>query len=205
MSERTYGQACPVAHALDVVGDRWSMMVLRDLRLGPKRFTDLTDGLPGIAPTVLTRRLRDLVGAGVLARRTLAPPGAVTVYELTGWGAGLEPVFRALAAWGASGPTPPAGVLTADAVALGLRVRFTPTGPPWTADVALHLERDRYRVRVVDGRLESVRRGEPEHPDAVVTGTPAALHALFTGQRSTPAMRATGEAAERLLAAVAHR
>jgi len=176
---RTYGQACPVAHALDVLGDRWALLVLRDLRLGPKRFTDLAAGLPGIAPTVLTQRLRDLVTHGVVERRELAPPAASTVYALTARGRELEPVFRELAAWGMGGTL--AGVVPPDPAVLGLRRSFRRSGPPWTATVRLRVERETYTARVVDGALEALERGDAAAADAVLTGTPAALHSAAGG------------------------
>lgn len=164
---RTYGQACPVAHALDAVGGRWSLLVLRELRLGPRRYTDLAAALPGVGPSVLSQRLRDLEEAGVLERRTRPAP---MVYALTPWGAGLEPVFRALAAWGMASPVPRAGSVSTDSVLLGLRTFFART-PGWDAVVEVRTGREVYRVVVVDGELRELSRGTPaEAPDAVVTG-----------------------------------
>src|SRR5258706_120419 len=97
---RSYGDPCGIARALDLVGERWALLVVRELVLGPKRFTDLRDGLPGLSPDVLTERLRDLEQAGIVRRRTLAPPAGSRVYELTGWGRELEPVLVALGRWG---------------------------------------------------------------------------------------------------------
>jgi len=85
VGRRKYDDGCAVAHALDLVGERWALLVVRELLLGPKRFTDLQSGLPGASPDVLTQRLRELAEAGVLRRRRLAPPAASWVYELTGW------------------------------------------------------------------------------------------------------------------------
>lgn len=160
---RTYGQACPVAHALDAVGDRWSLLVVRELRLGPRRYSDLAAALPGIGPSVLSQRLRDLVEAGVLEQRG---PG----YALTAWGAGLEPVFRALAAWGMASPVPRGGSISTDSVLLGLRTFFART-PGWDAVVEIRTGREVYRVVVVDGELRELSRGAPaQAPDAVLTG-----------------------------------
>src|SRR5438132_8507698 len=97
---RSYQQFCPAARALDVVGERWSLLVVRDLLTGPKRYTDLQAGLPGIGPNVLADRLRSLEGAGLIAKRRLPPPAASTVYELTELGSGLRPVLTALFGWG---------------------------------------------------------------------------------------------------------
>jgi len=102
-----YDQYCPVAHALDVVGDRWALLVVRELMQGPKRYTDLADGLPGIGTNILATRLRDLETAGVIAKKTLPPPAASRVYELTEYGLELKPVMRELALWGARSLGPP--------------------------------------------------------------------------------------------------
>ncbi|GAA3234370.1 winged helix-turn-helix transcriptional regulator [Pseudonocardia petroleophila] len=189
---RTYGEACPVAHALDAVGDRWSLLVVRELRLGPRRYSDLAAALPGIGPSVLSQRLRDLVDAGVLEQRG-------TGYGLTAWGVGLEPVFRALAAWGMASPTPRTGPISTDSVLLGLRTFFART-PGWDAVVEIRAGREVYRVVVVDGELRELSRGAPAQvPDAVLTGddltalaagTDALDHAVASGT-----LTVTGDAA----------
>src|SRR5439155_12265331 len=104
---KRYGQYCPVAHALDAVGDRWALLVVRELMQGPKRYTDLADGLPGIGTNVLAARLRDLEADGVVTKKTLPPPAASRVYELTDYGLELKPVMRELALWGARSLGPP--------------------------------------------------------------------------------------------------
>src|SRR6188472_3223888 len=100
-TKRTYGDRCGVARALDMVGERWALLVVRELMLGPKRFTDLRAGLPHASPNVLSQRLRELEDAGVLRRRRLPPPAASQVYELTEWGLELEPVPQSLGRWAA--------------------------------------------------------------------------------------------------------
>jgi DNA-binding HxlR family transcriptional regulator/putative sterol carrier protein len=100
MSRRTYDQYCAVARALDVVGERWTLLVVRELMTGPKRFKDLLDGLPGIGTTLLTARLKDLEGHGIVRRATLPPPAGSRVYELTELGRSLEPVIMSLSRWG---------------------------------------------------------------------------------------------------------
>src|SRR5436853_1715789 len=97
--KRTYGESCAAAHALDLVGERWALLVARELLLGPKRFTDLRAGLPRVGPDMLAARLRELEDAGVVRRRTLPPPAASKVYELTEWGAELAPGLMALGRW----------------------------------------------------------------------------------------------------------
>lgn len=100
MTPRSYHQYCPIAHALDLIGERWSLLIVRDLLLGPKRFSDLRAGLPGIGTNILTDRLKGLEEAGVIARRVLPPPAASAVYELTPYGQGLDGPLQALAQWG---------------------------------------------------------------------------------------------------------
>jgi DNA-binding HxlR family transcriptional regulator len=104
---KRYDQYCPMAHALDLVGDRWTLLVLRELMHGPKRYTDLVDRLPGIGTNILATRLRDLERNGIVARRVLPPPAASKVYELTDYGRALRPAMRELALWGARSLGPP--------------------------------------------------------------------------------------------------
>ena len=98
---KRFDQYCPMAHALSLVGERWALLVVRELLKGPKRYTDLAAGLPGIGTNILATRLRELEAGGVVRKRKLPPPAASTVYELTEYGAGLEEVIHALARWGA--------------------------------------------------------------------------------------------------------
>src|SRR4051795_6863651 len=100
-SRRSYEDACAAAHALDLVGERWALLVMRELMLGPKRFSDLRANLPGISANVLTQRLEGLESAGVLVRRRLPPPAGSQVYELTDWGYESAPIFQALGRWAA--------------------------------------------------------------------------------------------------------
>ncbi len=107
MSKRSYDQYCPVAHALDLVGERWSMLIVRELMHGPRRYTDLADNLPGIGTNILAARLRALEECGIVEKRKLPPPAASRVYELTEYGRELRPVMRELAFWGARSLGPP--------------------------------------------------------------------------------------------------
>jgi DNA-binding HxlR family transcriptional regulator len=104
---KCYDQYCPVAHALGLVGERWSLLVVRELIEGPKRYTDLAAGLPKIGTNILSARLKDLEAAGVVGKRRLPPPAASTVYELTPYGQQLRPVLHELARWGARSLGPP--------------------------------------------------------------------------------------------------
>ncbi|GIG64420.1 winged helix-turn-helix transcriptional regulator [Phytomonospora endophytica] len=151
--KRTYGQGCPVAHALDLVGERWSMLVIRELRLGPRRYADIQNALPGIGPSVLSQRLRDLEAVGILEKRDKE-------YGLTAWGAELEPVFRSLAKWGARSPVVPLeGPISHDSAMLGLRTFFRPGDADWTASYEFYLRPDSYRLEVTGGELTGLWRG----------------------------------------------
>src|SRR3954453_20585710 len=105
-TSRTYGDACGIARALDILGERWALMTVRELLLGPKRFTDLRGGLPHASPNILSQRLRELESAGILRKRRLPPPAASQVYELTPRGHELAPVLDALGTWGSRLPLP---------------------------------------------------------------------------------------------------
>ncbi|MGH3039187.1 MAG: winged helix-turn-helix transcriptional regulator, partial [Gaiellaceae bacterium] len=104
---KRYEAYCPVAHALGLVGERWALLVVLELMHGPKRYTDLVERLPGIGTNILAARLRDLEAGGVVTRRTLPPPAASRVYELTEYGLALRPAIRELGLWGARSLGPP--------------------------------------------------------------------------------------------------
>ncbi len=169
-TNRRYGDGCAIATALDYVGERWALLVVRELLLGPKRFTDLQDGLPHAGAKILAQRLRELEGIGVIHRRVLPPPASSQVYELTDWGAQLDPVVNALGRWAVNGAVMPQGDVGADSAMLRLRDNFEPQpGREWSATYEIRLGRNRFTVRIVDGRLGQVARGEPqERPDAVI-------------------------------------
>src|ERR1700694_602074 len=121
---RKYGEGCAVSHALDVIGERWALLVVRELLLGPKRFTDLRAGLDGISPNVLTQRLEELEQVAIVRRRKMAPPAGAWGYELTEWGTQLEPVVVALGRWAARSPFLPEGPLGVDSLILSFRTMF---------------------------------------------------------------------------------
>jgi DNA-binding HxlR family transcriptional regulator len=188
---RTYDDACAAAHALDLVGERWALLVVRELLLGPKRFTDLRAGLPHISPNVLAQRLRELEGAGVVRRRKLPPPAASRVYELTLWGEELEPVIIGLGRWGARSPLRPRdAALGVDSLVLSFRTMFDPLAAEGLdASYELRLGEDRFRVEVADGRFE-IERGSADRPDAIIEGDPEVLRALvYEGRELEEALR----------------
>ena len=188
---RTYCDACAAAHALDLVGERWALLVVRELLLGPKRFTDLRAGLPGVSPNVLAQRLRELEQAGVVRRRKLPPPAASRIYELTYWGMELEPVIIGLGRWGARSPSRPRdAALGVDSLVLSFRTMFDPRAADGLeASYELRLGEDRFRAEVSDGRFE-ISRGNVERPDASIETDQATLAALvFEGRKLDEALR----------------
>ena len=177
---RTYGDRCGIARALDLVGERWALLVVRELLLGPKRFTDLRAGLPHVGPDVLAQRLRDLEASGILRRAKLPPPAAAQVYELTERGLELEPVVLALGRWGSRTPSPEGAELGPDAAMLALKTMFDPgAAAGLTARYDVRLGEYRYDVRVADGRLD-IARGSADGADAVIeTEVPGLLAAVL--------------------------
>lgn len=191
---RSYDDGCGAAHALDLVGDRWALLVVRELVLGPKRFTDLKAGLPGVSTNILAERLRGLEAAGVVRRGKLPPPAASRVYELTEWGAELEDVIIRLGRWGARSPSkPPDAAIGVDALVLSFRTMFDPAAADeFRATYQIRLGEDRFRAEVADGRLE-IARGDAENPDAVIEAGPAALAAAVYGGRPPAEALRSGE------------
>jgi DNA-binding HxlR family transcriptional regulator len=155
--ERSYNQYCGVARALDLVGERWALLIVRELVLGPKRFTDLREGLPGVATNVLSNRLRQLERDGIVGRRRLPPPAPVQVYELTDYGRELVPVMLALGRWGAStmGPRTTAQSIRSEWLAVALKAFFDPeSATGLSAVIGLDLDGALFTLHVDDGRLE---------------------------------------------------
>ena len=171
---RTYGDRCGIARALDLVGERWALLVVRELLLGPKRFTDLRAGLPNIGPDVLSQRLRELEERGVVRRDKLPPPAASQVYELTDWGRELEPIVLGLGRWGSQAPVPSADApLGPDAAMLALKTMFEPADG-FRARLEVRFREHHYDVRV-DGAELQIVRGSAEHPDATIATDPGTL------------------------------
>ena len=190
---RTYGEGCAVAHGMDLVGERWAMLIVRDLILGPKRFTDLLTGLPGASPGVLTQRLRELTDAGVLRRRRLGAPAATWVYELTPWGRQLAPIVTDLARWASQSPAMPFDAPQGtDSVMLSLEALFDPTAAgELEAVVSIHLADEPFEVRIAHGEL-TVRRAEAHDPDVTVRADLPHLLALLRTHTSLEELRQGG-------------
>jgi len=155
---KRFDQYCPVAHALCLVGERWSLLVVRELLRGPRRYTDLLEGLPGIGTNILAARLRDLEGAGVVQKRKLPPPAASTVYELTEYGHELEEAVYALARWGARslGPPPPEEELYPEWGVNAFLALYDPlAGAGLNGTYVLRVDDDVFTARLEDGHLHT--------------------------------------------------
>jgi DNA-binding HxlR family transcriptional regulator len=177
--KRSYEDSCGIARALDVVGERWALLVVRELLLGPKRFTDLRAGLPRIGPDMLAARLRELEDAGVVVQRRLAPPAARTVYELTARGRELEPVLHALGRWGsrqALRPDPPP--LSPDAAVVAMQTMFEPDPAARPSVIALRLDGREYSLRADRDQLVATA-GSVAAPAATVQTDPVTLSAVL--------------------------
>ncbi|MFC0627218.1 winged helix-turn-helix transcriptional regulator [Kribbella deserti] len=199
-TKRKYDDGCAAAHALDLVGERWALLVVRELMFGPKRFTDLRAGMPGASPNVLTQRLRELEEAGIVHRRKLPPPAAAWVYELTDWGQELEPVVEALGRWGARSPVMQHdAAMSVDSLMLALKALFDPQRARGTsAKLLLRLGEDSFRIELSDDRIR-IRRGVLNQPDAIIETDPDTLNALLWSDESVAtaidegAVRITGD------------
>jgi DNA-binding HxlR family transcriptional regulator len=176
---KRYDQYCPIAHALDLVGERWALLVVRELLFGPQRYTDLAAKLPGIGTNILAGRLKDLEACGIVAKRRLPPPAASQVYELTPYGLALKPVIRELAVWGIRSLGPPQleGELAPAWLEHALDTVFAPVAPSGSFEFRVGSETASLR----DGE---VRPGSTEQPDVIVeTADPACFYNLFVERR----------------------
>jgi DNA-binding HxlR family transcriptional regulator len=189
---RTQVDGCGIAHASDLLGQRWALIVVRELLLGPKRFTDLRAGIPDISPNVLAQRLRELEQSAIVRRRKLAPPAAAQVYELTDWARQLEPAVLALGRWASNSPSFPRGVeMGPDSLVLALKATFDPAkADGMDAAYELQLGEVPYTIAVKGGRFEAAR-GEADEPDAVIRSDPSVIAGIvFGGNRLRKAVEA---------------
>jgi len=181
---KKFDQYCPVAHALTLVGERWSLLIVRELLNGPKRYTDLTNGLPGIGTNILAARLRDLEDCGVIQKRTMPPPAASTVYELSEYGAGLNEALYALARWGARSLGPPGAQdeLYPEWGLNALPALFNAEAARGlTETYVLKIDDDVFTARLTDGSLEA-SMGAADDADLVVELDMKTLFALTGGE-----------------------
>jgi DNA-binding HxlR family transcriptional regulator len=196
---KRYDQYCPIAHALDLVGERWALLIVRELLQGPKRYTDLAESLPGIGTNILAGRLRDLESGGVVTKRRLPPPAASTVYELTPYGVRLKTAMRELALWGIEslGPPDEDEDLYPGWLEGALDTVFAPVAPAGRFEFRVGAE----LASVVDG---VARDGSIEEPDVVVTTDPVGFYHLFVERRwDGVTVEGDRELLERLLDAAA--
>jgi DNA-binding HxlR family transcriptional regulator len=199
---RQYDDACAAAHALDLVGERWSLLVIRELMLGPRRFSDLRRGLPGISANVLSQRLSQLEDFGVVTRGSLPMLPGIVVYRLTDWGREIEPVFQALGRWGVRSPFRQGGSFSAASFLLSLRTMFDPAkAAGLRLRIGLVADGVALDARVADGRL-SVEPGDITGADAALAGTAPALAGAIYG--AEPVLQLAAAGAIRLTGAAAH-
>jgi DNA-binding HxlR family transcriptional regulator len=192
MPRREYGQECSLACALDAIGERWSLLIVRELSLGPLRFSDLARDVGGAPTDVLTKRLRDLEGDGIVARRELAPPVSTVVYELTELGRGLERPMIELSRWGMELQ------IAADVVGLApsslpnaLRVILRPP-PEVSFDLGLRSAGQSFALRARDGWI-AASRGDVGEPDLTLSGSPIeVIAAIVTGPAGVPGVEIEG-------------
>jgi DNA-binding HxlR family transcriptional regulator len=192
-SRRRYDDACGTAHALDLIGERWALLVMRELMLGPKRFSDIRADLPGISANVLTQRLEGLEAAGLLVRRRLPPPANSQVYELTDWGYEAEPIVQVLGRWAARSPDhDPTLPLSPVSLMLSFRTMFDAKRTEGLeARIGFRLGNETFLLTIGDGRI-TTERGETHDVQALVTGGATAVAAAVYGGVQLEALEEQG-------------
>ncbi|MDJ0278570.1 winged helix-turn-helix transcriptional regulator [Sphingomonas sp. 2R-10] len=183
-AKRRYDDACGAALGMEYVGERWALLLIRELLLGPRRFGEIRAGLPGISANVLTQRLAGLEAAGIVGRHRLPSPANAQVYALTPWGREAEPVVLALAKWALRSPAhDPTLPFSAVSLMLSLKMLLvTERAGDWRACVAFRFGDDRYVATLADGAVQ-VRRGAGEDVDATLSGSPGAFLPVVYGGR----------------------
>ena len=190
---RRYRDACAAAHALDLVGERWALLVMRELMMGPRRFSDLRVSLPGISANVLTQRLQGLEASGVLTRRRLPPPAAAQVYELTPWGYESEPIFQALGRWAARSPThDPSLPLSAASLMLSLRTMLDRRRAEGIdGRIGFRLGPESFLAHLEGGRI-AVASGGLRGADVIFAGSAPVIAGAIYGGQALPELEAAG-------------
>ncbi|MBL8580694.1 MAG: transcriptional regulator [Rhizobiaceae bacterium] len=190
---RAYRDACGTAHSLDLIGERWALLIMRELLLGPRRFGDLRADLPGLSANVLTQRLEGLEASGIVRRRRLPLPAAIQVYELTEWGLEAEPIILALGRWGARSPIhDPSMPLSAVSMMLSLRAMFDPEHAEGiSVRIAFRLRADLYFASIRD-RILIAGHGRSAATDAIVSGSPGAIVGVIYGLQRLEDAEKTG-------------
>jgi DNA-binding HxlR family transcriptional regulator len=179
---RAYHDACAVAHALDLVGERWALLVIRELLLGPKRFSDLRSSLPDISANVLTQRLEALEAAGIVIRRKLPPPASAWVYELTAWGLESEEIFKVLGRWAARSPQhDPSAPISVVSVVMSMRTMFArDRARGVSGTIGFRFRREEFVAKLDDGAF-TIGRAEAAGADVIVEGDQNALAGAIYG------------------------
>lgn len=195
-TKRHYDDACASAHALELLGERWALLIVRELMLGGRRFSDLRAELPGISANVLGQRLEELEARGVVQRRRLPPPARVQVYELTPWGHDAEPILQALARWAVRSPHRPPGLpISGVGLLLSFRTMFDPKRAKGVdAVIGFRFGEAGYLARI-DRIGCDVVRGEIGEGQCTFTGTPDAMAAAVYGSAPLTELEATGSLA----------
>ena len=190
---RRYDDACATAHALDLVGERWALLVMRELMFGPKRFSDLRASLPGISANVLTQRLEGLEEVGLVVRRKLPPPAASKVYELTQWGYESEAIFQALGRWASRSPShDPTLPFGTSSLLLSLRTMLDPArARGLAARVGFRLGAETFMATVAEGHID-IAAGPLDGADVIFTGTASAIAGAIYGGAPLAALEAQG-------------
>lgn len=188
-AKRSYDDACAAAHALDLIGERWSLLVMRELMFGPKRFSDLRADLPGVSANVLTQRLEGLEMAGILRKRKLPPPASVQVYELTDWGYESEPILQTLGRWAARSPLhDPNLPISTVSFLLSLRTMIDHNrSAGLNAVIGLHLDGEDFIARLNEAEIR-IERGTAQIYDLHFEGSPQALAAVIYGEQALTAL-----------------
>ena len=192
--KRRYGDACGTAHALELIGERWALLVLRELMLGGRRFSELRADLPGISANVLTQRLAELEERGLARRVMLPPPSNAQVYEATDWGLEAEPIVQALGRWAARSPRhDPTLPISGVSILLSFRTMLNEKrAKGFDGRIGFVFGRDRYVARVRKGRIK-VARGDVAEADVIFSGPPTAIAAVVYGGAPLDLVGVTGD------------
>ena len=194
LNKREYNDGCAAAHALDIVGERWALLIMRELLLGPKRFSDLRDSLPGISANVLTQRLEGLEDVSIVRRKRLPPPAASNVYELTEWGMESEEIIKVIGRWAARSPYMSGNKpMSVNSVILSFRTMFSAEkAGNLAAVIGLRFGEDEFLASIADGVLE-ISRGKAALGDVVISCDQNALVGAVYGGASLDEMTKAGE------------
>lgn len=179
--KKAYVDGCAAAHALDLLGDRWTLLVVREMLLGPRRFSDIRKALPGISANVLTQRLEELEARSILVRRRLPPPASVQVYALTQWGMETEEMFKVLGRWAARSPLKPHGPMSIVSTIMSMRTMFDAgRAGDMRAVVGFVFGEEQFVAHIADGTI-AIDRGDVAAADVIFTGDRDSLVAALYG------------------------